>query len=437
MEKINPAQQNKTLIDLKKGKISLSAFLVAISLVLAGLTEIIPDSVQAVGIIGATVLMVFTGEIYLLYPIMLFYGSVLDLFLGFSVYRWYTLIFFVFTLLKAGKIQFSIKQLVMLCLFVIYSMAVIAFWNLRRGIFSVLDIVCILLLINGYLKEPDKLRNFFVVYILCAFAAYFTGMQLGSMEYTANIGGTYVDLVRNMATFEDPNYMGCFYTCAIFALIGLKLFSPKVRIVMITLLYAILVTSLSVTAILVNAAMWIAYLFITKSLNTKTMLLILLAVLGVIGLYFYGLDNPDDPTIGTLALRIKEKLEQVQTGNISGATSERSFLTKKHLEYFVSQPFYKILIGMNAASAIHTNLNGMTMAAHNEYVDWLLNVGVIGTLIMLGYLFSTTYQPMKKFWRNKDDRGSLTVTMLKLVFACYALTLTVYGDYRFMLFLLI
>ena len=77
------------------------------------------------------------------------------------------------------------------------------------------------------------------------------------------------------------------------------------------------------------------------------------------------------------------------------------------------------------------------MAAHNEYVDWLLNVGVIGTLIMLGYLFSTTYQPMKKFWRNKDDRGSLTVTMLKLVFACYALTLTVYGDYRFMLFLLI
>ena len=93
MEKINPAQQNKTLIDLKKGKISLSAFLVAISLVLAGLTEIIPDSGQAVGIIGATVLMVFTGEIYLLYPIMLFYGSVLDLFLGFSVYRWYTLIF--------------------------------------------------------------------------------------------------------------------------------------------------------------------------------------------------------------------------------------------------------------------------------------------------------------------------------------------------------
>ena len=84
------------------------------------------------------------------------------------------------------------------------------------------------------------------------------------------IGGEY-EYTRFNATFEDPNYMGFFFTIAIFALVTLRLFDKKVRYVLIVVLYAMLITSLSVTAIVVNIAVWLFYLVIMKKLKIKNL----------------------------------------------------------------------------------------------------------------------------------------------------------------------
>ena len=206
MENINGNQPNKPLTDLKNGRISLGFVLTAMMLVLVGLTGIVPTSLQSLAILGVMTMMAFTGEVYLVYPIMLFYGYRLGTLAGVTVYRWYTMLFLGITFLRSRSIKLNVKQLLVFGLFGIYCLAAICPWSLRSGIFAVLDMAGILVLITAYLKQPDKLKYFFTVYVLCAFVAYFTGTRLEGLQYNAVIGGEYVELVRNMSTFEDPNY---------------------------------------------------------------------------------------------------------------------------------------------------------------------------------------------------------------------------------------
>lgn len=432
MEKILDNQQRKPIFSSPNSK-----YLVGAMLILAVLTGIIPTMLQAIGILGLAVLSVFTGEIYLLYPIMLFYGNHFGLVAGISVMRLYTLLFFVITLMGSSSVKIRAKQLLVFVIFVVYCVVVIMPDNFRRAIFAVLDMVCIILLIERYLRKPACLTRFFYVYVMCAFAAYLTGTRLEGLQAKEYVGLAWVSMVRNMATFEDPNYMGYFYTGAIFATLSLKLFSPKWRIIIIVALYAILLTSLSLSTIILNVVLWMIYLAVTKLVNFKTLAIILVICALVLMGYAYAVDHPDTWVIGSLAVRISTRLEQLALGNYGDATSARSSLPVRHLEYFVDQPVYKMLIGMNAASTIKMDLDGITAAAHSEYVDWLLNVGLIGTAVMLYYVVSGTWKLLQKYRKNMYDRHTLCMLMVKLVWICYAFTLTLYGDYRFMLFFLL
>ena len=421
----------------KNAMTSTEIMLAAIMLILAGLTGILPTTIHYAAILLVAVAAALTGTIYLMYPIMLFYGGVLGIFMGMSVYRWFTLLFLGITLLQNRSSSIQLKQLAVLFLFAVYCLIVIGTKDLRRALFAVLDMVSILMLVNCYIKDGGKLKKFFTVYVLCAFVAYFTGMHMDSMQGNLEVGGQYIQVSRNMATFEDPNYMGYFYTGAIFALVGLKLFKPVVRLGMVLALYALLFTSLSVTAVVVNILMWAVYLLVVEKLSPRAILVAAMVAVVILGVYHYGLANPNDPVVGALSMRVEEKLRQAAAGELGDATTNRTELAVAHLKYFWNQPLYKMLIGMNATSALRVDLPGIKMAAHNEYVDWLLNVGIIGTIIMVGYLFSTIWKPLKKYLRNREDRSALCIVLVKLVFALYAFSLTLYGDYRFMLFMLI
>ena len=77
------------------------------------------------------------------------------------------------------------KAAAVFLLFVLYCLVVIAPENLRRAIFAIVDMVCVLFLINCYLREDAQLRKFFVVYVFCAFLAFFTGSRMENIEQGA------------------------------------------------------------------------------------------------------------------------------------------------------------------------------------------------------------------------------------------------------------
>ena len=172
-------------------------------------------------------------------------------------------------------------------------------------------------------------------------------------------------------------------------------------------------------------------MFVTNKINLKTILCIILILALLFGLYLYGSSNPDTPIIGMLSTRINEKLE-VSSENLSDLTSGRSDVASVHMSYYMNQPIWRMFVGMNAASTLETNLDGFKYVGHNEYIDWLLNIGLVGAIVMLYFLLKRTYDAYKTYKTAKDSTD-LFLLISKIIWISYAFTLTVYGDLRFML----
>ena len=407
--------------------------LILLVLLCALATGLLPQNILSIVILGASLLLVGTKQIYLVFPVMLFYYSPFGLLAGMSVYRFFTIIFLLIALAEAKTFRLHKSYILPFFLFTVYCIVVLSPDGARRAVFAILDIFCVLILIQHYLQKPENLRRFFAVYALVALFSFVTGLVLGGNEgNTIIINGEIVQLIRYTATFEDPNYMGFFFTIAVFSLLALKLFHPKFRTLLIIALYAMMLSTLSITMIVVNTILWVIYLWIAKKLNLKTLIVVLLILAILFGLYTIGLNNPDTPILGTLAFRISEKLTSLFEDDLNSVTTGRTNLTLKHWRHFTEQSFLKMLIGMNAASPLKVG-GGLDDVAHNEYVDLLLNIGILGTLVYLGFLFLRCVRLLKNYIQNKN-RDDLCLFMVKCVWLLYAMTLTVFGDFRFSFF---
>ena len=401
----------------------------------AALVGILPKTIIGIIILCACVPLINTKDIYLVYPVMLFYHLKLGELFGFPVYSLFSLIFLFFTFLIDQDFKINVSFVAPFVLLFVYCCIVIVPHDMMRAMRAIFDSLGIMLLITHYLKNETNLKKFFKVFALIALVAFFTGTQIQtSFNSGIIIDGELVELVRNCATFEDPNYMGFFYTIAIFSTITLKLFNPKLRVILVIALYAMLLSTLSLTAIVVNIILWFLYLTITKKIKLKVILLVILIVAVLFGLFAYGKANPDAPIFGMLATRVSarfDNIEYVDSGNIGDITSGRTKLAGIHFDYFMELPVWRMFVGMNAASTLRTDLDGFRTAAHNEYIDLLLNVGIIGSAILLYFLLKRLFNVYNEYRENQSS-ASLCILFSKFVWISYAFTLTLYGDFRFL-----
>lgn len=413
---------------LKKGAFKLSYLFVGIIFACSALTGILPQTPLSFAIVLSCVGLLFTNDIYLAYPFMIFYNELYGTVLGLSVYRIFSFLFLASVLFKVTRqTKVDTKKLLPIAVYFLYCIAVLGPFNVQRAIFAFVDVICVALF-TGQLMSKVKIKRFFTVYTFVCFVAFLTGIVVGnSMDYSSY----YFETGRFMATFEDPNYMGMFYTIAIFAIISLKLFSPKLRVLIVILLYAIILSSLSITAIVLNSILWMAYLYMAKKINLKTLVIIICVIGILVGLYNYGLTNPDAPVLGALSHRLEEKIIQLDGGNIDDATTGRTDLSKQHFEYFMAQPFFKKLVGGTSVNSSYI-VEELGMAAHNEYVDMLLNVGILGAIILLGYMLIKTVEYFKAY-RRTNDAHYLCLLMYKFTWIAYAMSLTLFIDHRFLL----
>ena len=411
-----------------------SSRLLLIILLCALATGILPQKILSCIILGACFLLFGTKQIYLAFPVMLFYYAPLGQLAGMSVYRYFSIIFLLIAFCEAKNLKIQKKHILPFFIFVVYCVIVVSPDGIRRAVFAIVDVFCVLVLINHYLKKQGNLRRFFAVYAITAICSFITGLVTGGYQDGYQIlDGQLVELIRYIATFEDPNYMGFFFTIAVFSLLSLKVFHSKLRIAFILILYAMMFSTLSITMIVVNVILWPIYLFFAKKLNLKTFLVILVILAILASLYFFGISTPEFPVLGNLSLRIQDKLESLFQNDFESVTTGRTGLTLQHWEYFKSQSVFKMLVGMNAASTIKTSLGEIKLAAHNEYVDLLLNIGILGTLLYFVFFFSRTVQCLH-LYKKEGDSAAFCIFMAKCVWLMYGLALTMFGDYRFMFF---
>lgn len=392
-------------------------------------------------IVVCMLLLVFEQKYYLMYPIVLFFYTQYGLFLGLSVLRLFSaflILNFIVQYKTAKRLKVSLNDLLLFSVYFIYIILVLSTESLSLGVSTLLNTLTMGILAFFYLTDEAKLGSFFRVYNIVALLSILAGMkQSNNMINHQIIGGEEIEISRFMGTFDDPNYLTFFCYIAIISLLTLKLFDKRVRIALIIIFQVCIFSTLSITGIVCGAIIWFTYIMMTKKkINIRTLVIMLCVALGLYMGYNYGIQHPETPVLGDLAVRVYEKLSFLDTGDITGVTTGRSSFSQMHFEYFMNQSFWKILFGGNLANTKIMQVGNMRFAAHNEYVDLLLNIGVVGATIFFSCIFgkSAKLYRLKRYNETKANYCNCVI-LVKIVWFLYAATLTMFLEERFMLFI--
>ena len=140
--------------------------------------------------------------------------------------------------------------------------------------------------------------------------------------------------------------------------------------------------------------------------------------------------------IGDLAYRIEDKIKALKIQDYATVTTDRSQLSYLHLNYFMQQGVLKQLFGGNLANTYVVKFGNIKAQAHNDYIDSLLNIGIIGTVIMFGCVIKRLYYVAKSY-KSENAKEYLFIIMCKCIWLYYLATITTFLDFRFMLALFI
>lgn len=388
-----------------------------------------------------TLLLVFLvqyNEYYLAFPIILLYYSVLLIpGANLSVFVFYLLLMGI-KLIILGKGQFEANRRNVICFIVVlvYSCTVFLVYDVKLAIPFIISSVVMFFYTKKYLYYSENLKRFLKFYVIACICSFMTGIFTNNiMVYDALTIDKVLNLRRWMATFNDPNYMGLFFMVAIFAILCYELFPKVIRYALVIALCCMILSTMSVTAILGGMIVFIIYLLLKNKIRLKSVIYLILLFIVLGGIYNYGVNNPKTPLIGTVSQRIEEKIELTQMGDVSKASTGRLDLSEEHMSYFENQKLGEKMVGGNIinAIAIEPKRELRYAVAHNEYVDLLLNVGLIGAILMIGSWIITLGKDLIIYWKCNQNK-ELFLVITRLIFLYYCFGLTMFMDIRFFLF---
>lgn len=413
--------------------INLHTICLWVCYVCCALSGLVPQMILSLIVVACITIICFKDDSVAIWPIMIFYYSVLGTLFGISVYRIFTLIFLVTHFYRIQKPTIQYRVLAPLTVYIFYLVLVVSGHSMKTMLFAFVDIICAIFLVCDYLNEEDKLKKFVNSYVIVAFLAFLTGIvSRNEMTVMQNYGGKLLTISRFTATFEDPNYMGFFYTIAIFAIVSLKMYRSVIRNLIVIGLYGIILTSMSMTAIIGNILLWILFFLIRGKISLRTVVMIILALAVLVNLYNYGLEHPDIKLIGDMSLRIQDKLNSLFLKDFDSFSTGRTALSEVHLNIFEESSVIRQLFGGRAVNSYYIDIRqDANFSAHNEYIDMLLNVGVIGWIIMFGYVIISMIKKVFVYRSSSDDLF-LCGIMMNLAWLYYVATLTVFLDFRYM-----
>lgn len=396
------------------------------------------NELVSISVLVWAVLLFPSENFYNVLPALIFYYIQLR-FMGGSVvvFRIYSLLMLT-KLIKQRVVSVKKNKLPTLFISVLFAFIVLyRYHNIQYVVMISFDLI-ILAFIGFHLTNENRFRDFSKYFVFAAASASIYNLIGGrAASVLQNYDGVLRTVNRYLATFSDPNYTGFYFIIALFLLITLKPCSRVVNVAMGCLIIITIISTVSTTAFIGMAILTVLYLLLEKKYTMLKKLTILLGILlAAVLILLYGYNHPDTPFLGDAVYRFGGKLGQLFSAtdtSLAEFTTGRSSGTQIHLQAFLQQPIWKMLLGFNPICAIFRDTSYLMESALNEYLDLLLSVGIVGWVLIMGPFILETIKYFEEY-RNTGNKATQARLFIKLVWLYYGFALCFFMESRFYFF---
>ncbi len=380
----------------------------------------------------------FYKEFVCLYPLFFLFYSQLIAPGGIVVYRVYTIVFIIRTLLSLVRRRPSLSLarggiLLLLAL----SALVLRIYGYPLALGAAIDICFACCFLFSFDGDDGTVSEFFVFFTFGVVISAVSGFLLSSIsDVIASENGA--DVLRYSGTLEDPNYFGFFLNAAI-AVVFLHPFFKRLpfKLVSLCVLFLAILASGSTTALLCSIfTVAVCSVFLMRMKRFKLGVAVTVIVIAVIAIQLLMLAQDSEWTfISTASARWQEKLGNIASGDLSEFTTLRVDIWKENLQKFSEQSVFQKLFGGNYITAVGYDESRFTSVSHQEYLDIMLCMGVFGLMFFLCCTFFTLREAFSNI-KRAPEIGSIRV-VFKLIWLFYGFVITMFLNTRFYILFLI
>ena len=353
-----------------------------------------------------------------------------------SIFHWFVILYIIYAFIRRkynGSVLKNKLAPYMVC--ILYCLLVLSTNNLYTALLCMLE-VTVVLFATAELKQSEYLfQGFWKMFVIAAISSAIVGLVGNNTIKASFSSGTgYYFFNRIIGTFDDPNYAGFYYNLAICVCVTMNVFKNRVlKYFAIALLYVMLIVSVSVTALFANVILILCVLLFKNRISLKSFLWIAALFSLLLILYYCALIHDDWGYLYDFAVRLEQKIELFSTNDLSGVTSGRTSIAQSNFRYYWNQDnIFNYLFGLNGITTRYIDTTKFAFASHNEYIDLLLNVGIIGLLFYMGNIFVNAFTKSNRNYLFTEHETF--IKSARLLYIVYAFTITLFLEPRFMVF---
>lgn len=358
--------------------------------------------------------------IYSYFPIVFFEAVLVIPIIGGSFFRIYQMVFLIRVIreiLKLERRTIDVKITINLIALIVFFGSSVLYINDISGIVS--SILNAAILFYMYTQFIHKKGNeaYSQILAIVGFFVCFSGIY--GLMYGTGIDYGYT--MRISATIGDPNYSSLFYTLGMFSILGTQSISNKLKILLFSIIFVLLMLTVSMSGIFGTLLLLIIYISV---INYRKALVIVGTMITCF-LVFLKVKFAYGSTLFGIQFRI---LQMIKSQDITYITSGRSNLIVEYAKLFCAQPLIRqIFGGTNTISGDFRDalVEAFDYVSHNSYIDMLYMIGIVGAVAIVG-LFIQMIRDNLKLYRVSNNTTYLSLAFLKLTILYYAFSLSIF-----------
>lgn len=302
------------------------------------------------------------------------------------------------------------------------ELAVVGFFGFRNVIYSMAYILGFLALPRDSETTHRVARGIIAAVGFIALHAILTGgVEYTEVEVTGMFSSETVVRYGVLGTGSgDPNLSSFLINTGLACTLGDRRMHWAWKLGLSLLFLLTLTVTVSVSGLLAAACVLVLFILIGNRASRGIAILGFTLLALVVGFELYiGLPSTmRNPMLDGYILRVEDALGKAASGDIAGATTNRSSILSYYLRYIVDQTPVRFLFGGNSLKAPGRGM------PHNTYVGFVLQVGAVGALALLSWIFWRIVQTLRV---NRSDVCRKRNLLLKGLSLFMAFTLSFSG----------